>query len=301
MEEIQIISNRKDINNVNEDELSNEKKLLLNLLNNYTYEDIMNCIFAQEKKSFDDDLKFKLKELVNKIDIEELAKLLTKTEINNLLYIKNKRDHQIPISLKENRALDLELHLKEENDYNKNKIIIRKKRENSKPYLSKIIYKSDLNNVYYIYRYVTFKKINIYLLRCQDKYCRAKAYYNLESKEIFIYEDHSKSIQDHIYLSKKSKDFIKGLIIYMKNNNNISSLEIFSDNSKNIINNIKEIHCLKKEKNIEIKNNNEDANLFLNKKRSSSPIRFITSLISENNDNKIFKFDSKKKYKKNIL
>ena len=301
MEEIQIISNRKDINNVNEDELSNEKKLLLNLLNNYTYEDIMNCIFAQEKKSFDDDLNLKLKELVNKIDIEELAKLLTKTEINNLLYIKNKRDHQIPISLKENRALDLELHLKEENDYNKNKIIIRKKRENSKPYLSKIIYKSDLNNVYYIYRYVTFKKINIYLLRCQDKYCRAKAYYNFESKEIFIYEDHSKRIQDHIYLSKKSKDFIKGLIIYMKNNNNISSLEIFSDNSKNIINNIKEIHSLKKEKNIEIENNNEDANLFLNKKRSSSPIRFITSLKSENNDNKIFKFDSKKKYKKNIL
>ena len=301
MEKIQIISNSKDINNVNEDELSNEKKLLLNLLNNYTYEDIMNCIFAQEKKSFDDDLNLKLKELVNKIDIEELAKLLTKTEINNLLYIKNKRDHQIPISLKENRALDLELHLKEENDYNKNKIIIRKKRENSKPYLSKIIYKSDLNNVYYIYRYVTFKKSNIYLLRCQDKYCRAKAYYNFESKEIFIYEDHSKRIQDHIYLSKKSKDFIKGLIIYMKNNNNISSLEIFSDNSKNIINNIKEIHSLKKEKNIEIKNNNEDANLFLNKKRKSSPIRFITPFISENNDNKIFKFDSKKKYKKNIL
>ena len=204
MEEIQIISNRKDINNVNEDELSNEKKLLLNLLNNYTYEDIMNCIFAQEKKSFDDDLNLKLKELVNKIDIEELAKLLTKTEINNLLYIKNKRDHQIPISLKENRALDLELHLKEENDYNKNKIIIRKKRENSKPYLSKIIYKSDLNNVYYIYRYVTFKKINIYLLRCQDKYCRAKAYYNFESKEIFIYEDHSKRIQDHIYIYQKN-------------------------------------------------------------------------------------------------
>ena len=42
----------------------------------------------------------------------------------------------------------------------------------------------------------------------------------------------------------------------MKNNNNISSLEIFSDNSKNIINNIKEIHSLKKEKNIEIENNN---------------------------------------------
>ena len=80
MEEIQIISNRKDINNVNKDELSNEKKLLLNLLNNYTYEDIMNCIFVQEKKSIDDDLKFKLKELVNKIEIEELAKLLTKTE-----------------------------------------------------------------------------------------------------------------------------------------------------------------------------------------------------------------------------
>ena len=301
MEEIQIISNRKDINNVNEDELSNEKKLLLNLLNNYTYEDIMNCIFAQEKKSFDDDLNLKLKELVNKIDIEELAKLLTKTEINNLLYIKNKRDHQIPISLKENRALDLELHLKEENDYNKNKIIIRKKRENSKPYLSKIIYKSDLNNVYYIYRYVTFKKINIYLLRCQDKYCRAKAYYNFESKEIFIYEDHSKRIQDHIYLSKKSKDFIKGLIIYMKDNNDISSLEIYSDNSKNIINNIKEIHCLKKEKNIEIENNNKDTNLLLNKKRNSSPIGFITSFISENNNNKIFKFDGKKKYKQNIL
>ena len=301
MEEIQIISNRKDINNVNEDELSNEKKLLLNLLNNYTYEDIMNRIFAQEKKSFDDDLNLKLKELVNKIDIEELAKLLTKTEINNLLYIKNKRDHQIPISLKENRALDLELHLKEENDYNKNKIIIRKKRENSKPYLSKIIYKSDLNNVYYIYRYVTFKKINIYLLRCQDKYCRAKAYYNFESKEIFIYKDHSKRIQDHIYLSKKSKDFIKGLIIYMKDNNDISSLEIYSDNSKNIINNIKEIHSLKKEKNIEIENNNKDTNLLLNKKRNSSPIRFITSFISENNNNKIFKFDNKKKYKKNIL
>ena len=76
MEKIQIISNSKDINNVNEDELSNEKKLLSNLLNNYTYEDIMNRIFAQEKKSFDDDLNLKLKELVNKIDIEELAKLL---------------------------------------------------------------------------------------------------------------------------------------------------------------------------------------------------------------------------------
>ena len=87
----------------------------------------------------------------------------------------------------------------------------------------------------------------------------------------------------------------------MKNNNDISSLEIYSDNSKNIINNIKEIHSLKKEKNIEIENNNKDSNLFINKKRNSSPIRFITSFISENNNNKIFKFDNKKKYKKNIL
>ena len=249
MAEIQIISNKNDINNISKDKLSYSQNLILDLLESYSYEEIMNYIFDKDNKIDNDNLKLKLKELVEKIDIEELAKLLTKDEINKLFSIKkNEEQNNLAIpNENENKFINLENNSKKENSNNKNQIKKVKSGEKSKPYINKVIYRKDSDNDnIYIYRFISSKKGNIYLLRCQDKSCRSKAFYNLESKELCIYEDHSIDIKNHTYLSDKSNDYIKELILYMRNNKEISSLEFFSDNSKNITNNIKENHCLKK-------------------------------------------------------
>ena len=74
-----------------------------------------------------------------------------------------------------------------------------KPRENPKPFINKIIYKQNQDkDIICAYRYITVKKGNIYLLRCQDKFCKSKAYYNFESKEIAIYQEHSKELKNHI-------------------------------------------------------------------------------------------------------
>ena len=294
MAEIQIISNKNDNNNICKDKLSYSHNLILDLLQSYSYEEIMNYIFDKDNKIDNDNLKLKLKELVEKIDIEELAKLLTKDEINKLFSIKkNEEQNNLAIpNENENKFINLENNSKKVNSYNKNKTKKAKSKEKSKPYINKVIYRKDsVNDIIYIYRFISFKKGNIYLLRCQDKSCRSKAFYNLESKELCIYEDHSIDINKHIYLSDKSNNFIKELILYMKNNKEISSLEIFSDNSKNIINNIKENHCLKKLKEAEKDINN---NIMLNKKRNNSSIIFKITKLTENKVHPKFKFKANK-------
>ena len=296
MAEIQIISNKNDNNNICKYKLSYSHNLILDLLQSYSYEEIMNYIFDKDNKIDNDNLKLKLKELVEKIDIEELAKLLTKDEINKLFSIK-KNEEQNNLTMpneNENKYGNLENNSKKENSNNKNQIKKVKNIEKSKPYINKVIYRKDSDNDnIYIYRFISSKKGNIYLLRCQDKSCRSKAFYNLESKELCIYEDHSIDINKHIYLSDKSNNFIKELILYMKNNKEISSLEIFSDNSKNITNNIIENHCLKKLKETE-KNINYNINIMLNKKRNNSSKIFKTSKIIENKVHPKFKFKANK-------
>ena len=299
MEDNQFISNNENNNNTDEGKLTYSQNLVLNLLKSYSYNDIMNYLFDQGNKISASDLRSKLKELVQKIDIDELAKLLTKEEINKL-YSKNKKDeNQYDINSNKNEEVYFEKKLKLENDcYDKNKIKRRKKRDTTNPIISKIIYKKEQNtDEICFYRYIGSKKENIYLLRCQDKECKSKAFYNFESKEICIYKEHSKDLQKHIYLSDKSQDYIKGLVSYMKNNKNISSVEIYSDNSKTIINNIKENHCLRNTNEIEKeKENNINNNSMLNKKRNNSPIKLISFLVTKDSNYTNFKFKIRKNF-----
>ena len=209
--------------------------------------------------------------VVEKIDIEELSRLLTKEEINKLLSTKREKIKEIQSS-EDNDSIIIQNTLKINDNLIENFELKKKKKssEKSNKKISKILYRKN-NDSIYMFRYVTSKKGDIYLLRCQDKYCKSKASYNLRTKEICIYENHSKDIQNHIYLSDRTQNSIKELISYIEDNKDILSLEIFDDNSKQIINNLKEIHCLKKEKENTIKGN---INLFLNKKRLNLPTRF---------------------------
>ena len=267
MEENQILLNKESFN----EKSSYSENLVLNLLENYSYDEILNYLFDEENKIVDENLKNKLKELVEKIDIEELSRLLTKEEINKLLSTKREKIKEIQSS-EDNDSIIIQNTLKINDNLIENFELKKKKKssEKSNKKISKILYRKN-NDSIYMFRYVTSKKGDIYLLRCQDKYCKSKASYNLRTKEICIYENHSKDIQNHIYLSDRTKNSIKELISYIEDNKDILSLEIFDDNSKQIINNLKEIHSLKKENENTIKGN---INLFLNKKRLNLPTRF---------------------------
>ena len=280
MEENQKITKKENINA----QFTNSQKLVLDFLKNYSYDDVMSYILDENNKIVNDDLQIKLKELIDKIEIDELAKLLTKNEINKL-FLSQKTDdtsEQINISENEEKISEKCLKIKKNDEIKTTKIRNKRKRkkeksEKSKIYLSKILYrKNDDDDSIYAYRYLTNKKGNIYLLRCQDKFCESKAYYNFENKEICIYEDHSKDIKEHIYLKSTSPDNIKSLISYMKQNKEILSLEILSDNSKHIINNFKENHNLKKKKEMSNKQSpNNTFNNILNKVKQFLTIKLF--------------------------
>ena len=211
--------------------------------------------------------------------------LTKKNKENNLQNQECKNDNIL-----ENHLLNLSEELKKKRTRKKRKKIKKIKKEKLKPLISKILYRKN-NDYIYVYRYVSFKKGNIYLLRCQDKYCKSKASYNFETKEICIYEEHSKDIINHIYLSERALDNMKELISYLLENKQINSLEIFSDNSKHIIYNLHETYHLKKENEKII---NEDTNLMLNKKRNDSYKKFeIIKKKKKNNRNAINKFNKR--------
>lgn len=261
--------------------INKPKKLLLELLNIYSYDEVMNTLLNND---FNKNilLEIKLKELVDKVDIMELAQLLLDEEIiqyNKIINVgnNNKKTEQI--------LTNLDKSLKLENDKDVKKITKRKKREKPKPIISKILYKNNEN--IYIYRYVTSKKGDIISLKCQDKSCKSKAFYNFMNKEINIYENHSIPIEKHTYLNDRTSDSIKELVNFMKEKSEIKSLEIYSDYSKKIIENLKES---KKEKKIvfntsQINNNSS----LLNKKRNSSPkfstLKYKNKNISKNTIN----------------
>lgn len=277
---------------INEDEISYTKNLLMDLLKIYSYDDIMNYLLHQEIKNTNKDLENNLKELIEKVDIELLAKLLIIENNNKLIENKKIEDSSFQPSTFETDINNLDIGLKIDNDSNINKKIKlpRKKREKPKPSLSKIVYRKKNNqNFIYIYRFITDKKNNRYLLRCQDKNCKSKASYNFNTKEINIYEDHTKDIQSHIYLSEKSNYNIKDLISYMKENEKISCFELYSDNSKIIISNFNESNNMKNQK----ENYINKQNSLLNKKRNYSSI-FLTRQINQTQNQPLLKFISKK-------
>ena len=235
------ISEREGENNC--DEILNSKKILMDLLNSYSYTEICEYLLSEEKQKTNVELKLKLKDLVDNIsDIDMLAKLLNDGEIEkniNILKNENNDNNNKIIPIKE------ESDLKLENDLDKNIKKKRKPRQKPEPFVSKIMYRK--NDSIYIYRFITKKKGDNVLLRCQDKYCKSKACYNFSSKEINIYEDHSVPIKNHIYLKNKSPDVIKELVNYMNINPSINYVEIYSDSSKKIIDYVKETNFPKKQ------------------------------------------------------
>ena len=256
------------------EENTNSENLILNLLENYSYDEIINYLFDEDNKIVNENLKNKLKELVEKIDIEELSRLLTKEEINKIIEDQKLKNKGI-LKVVDNEPIITKNDLKINDNSNKNYKIKSKRKsfgkQNKK--ISKIIYRKN-NDSIYIFRYVTSKKDDAYLLRCQDKHCQSKASYNMRTKELLIYEKHSIDMQNHIYLSDRTQNSIKELISFMNQNKDVLSLEIFDDNSKKIINNITETYCSKLEHENII---NMNLNLLLNKKRYIMPTRFEIS------------------------
>ena len=72
MEENQKITKKENINA----QFTNSQKLVIDFLKNYSYDDVMSYILDENNKIVNDDLQIKLKELIDKIEIDELAKLL---------------------------------------------------------------------------------------------------------------------------------------------------------------------------------------------------------------------------------
>ena len=270
MEENKIMSNKNCFNEEN----TNSENLILNLLENYSYDEIINYLFDEDNKIVNENLKNKLKELVAKIDIEELSRLLTKEEINKIIEAQKLKNKGI-LKVVDNEPIITKNDLKINDNSNKNYKIKSKRKsfgkQNKK--ISKIIYRKN-NDSIYIFRYVTSKKDDVYLLRCQDKHCQSKASYNMRTKELLIYEKHSIDMQNHIHLSDRTQNSTKELISFMNQNKDVLSLEIFDDNSKKIINNITETYCSKLEHENII---NMNLNLLLNKKRYIMPTRFEIS------------------------
>ena len=132
---------------INEDEISYTKNLLMDLLKIYSYDDIMNYLLHQEIKNTNKDLENNLKELIEKVDIELLAKLLIIENNNKLIENKKIEDSSFQPSTFETDINNLDIELKIDNDSNINKKIklTRKKREKPKPSLSKIVYRKKNN------------------------------------------------------------------------------------------------------------------------------------------------------------
>ena len=284
MSDVQI-SEREGENNY--DEIVNSKKILMELLNSYSYAEICEYLLNEEKQKANDELKLKLKEIVDNIsDIDQLAKLLNDGEIvKNTNNLKNENENENENNNNKIISIKEESDLKLENDLDKNIKKRRKPRKKPELFVSKIMYRK--NDGIYIYRYITKKKGDNVLLRCQDKYCKSKACYNFSSKEINIYEGHSVPIKSHIYLKNKSPEFIKDLVNYMNINPSINYVEIYSDSSKKIIDYFKETNFPKKQNINPDKLNSLE---LLNKKRENE-IKFSINLDmnSKNNSFPVFK------------
>ena len=292
MENILKKENNDDINN---NKYMNTKKIVLELLNSYSYDDIIGYLVNEENEKSNIDLEIKLKKLLEYADIEELAKILNDEEIINYSNMTQiKINNNIEKTKNESTQSTLDSYLKLENDnldINESKIQKRKERKKPQPTLSKVLYRKD-NNIY-IYRFISRKICNSIFLRCQDNNCKSKATYNYLTKELNIYENHSIPIEKHIYLTDKSTDTIKELVNYMHLNPEIKNVEVYNDSSKKIIDNINQIKNSEKT-NSDLNEINDSSMLFSNKKRNNS-IKFF---IEKFKDKKIVLFKSIKKKNK---
>ena len=160
MEEISNTGKKGEINN--NEEYLNSKKLLLELLNSYSYGDIMSCLINEQNGENDVSLEIKLKKLVDHVDIEQLANLLIDEEIikyNNIT--KNKNNNNVDKIQSETAPSSLDRNLNIENNDIENNIINNKKEKKEPiPTINKVVYRKNDNNIY-IYRYVSQKKGNI--------------------------------------------------------------------------------------------------------------------------------------------
>ena len=178
MENILKKENNDDINN---NKFMNTKKIVLELLNSYSYDDIIGYLVNEENEKSNIDLEIKLKKLVDYADIEELAKILNDEEIINYSNMTQiKINNNIEKTKNESTQSTLDSYLKLENDnldINESKIQKRKERKKPQPTLSKVLYRKD-NNIY-IYRFISRKICNSIFLRCQDNNCKSKATFSL--------------------------------------------------------------------------------------------------------------------------
>ena len=130
--------------------------------------------------------------------------------------------------------------------------------------ITNIIYRNKPNENFYYLSLIEIKKNNIAKMRCHDKSCNARADYNIVTKELDIYAEHSKNFDKHLYLSESCKEWTSGNVNYMKKHPEIIAIEIIKKDKKypdeiNIVNNIK-INYKTKIENIENKNHNESLN-----------------------------------------
>ena len=155
MEEILNGENKIDINH---NEYLKSKKLLLEILNSHSYNDIMTCLINQDSEKCNTTLDAAIKNLVDNIDIELLTHLLMDEEIinNKKTMVKDNNKNLIQKTQSETIQSSFDSNLKLENDCEKTQVKKRKERKKPKPKINKLIYRKENN--FYIYRVVAKKK-----------------------------------------------------------------------------------------------------------------------------------------------
>ena len=71
------------------------KDLIIELLNSYSYNDIISCLLKEEneKEKVNKELEIKLKKIVDYADIDQIAQILMDEEIINYNSIKGNKDN----------------------------------------------------------------------------------------------------------------------------------------------------------------------------------------------------------------
>lgn len=201
-----------------------------------------NSLLSKKRKI--DPLLFEdIKGQPKEIEIKKEEKTVEISSIDNDLEEKTGNEHVDEIIISEKKQLD-------------NQKLINRNFEGEDKILN-VLYRENLNNDF-IHCFVVAninKDLKAYMF-CHDRKCRARAYYNIRTKEVEILIGHSKKNERHTYLGIRCKESTFDNITFIKNNPGIIGVEV-TKGYRNILRNITVIKNLKHKKKNKNKENNK--------------------------------------------
>lgn len=291
------------------------KSILQTLLNKVDYFTLTSCLY--EYAPFQLSMKFDHKSKIIEQYIHQKRKRAENSYKNDETIESNEKKIIKYQTIKSKINSDLASKVKDLNKENiffiinsnkilKNKDILNhinytetstiKENEKNNALISNIIYKEN-NQIYFLEIFNI--KHNFLELRCNDKYCKAYAQYNLVSKELEILINHTKKYENHDLTFQKS-DWYFPIKSFLFENSEIKGIELIKLRNVNFIMKdfIKKIKCIELEgvefinienifdKNIIVNNERFSLNQKINEKNEINNIQIKKSNSTEKNDNK---------------